>query len=287
VCLGPTYVTIDSLQAELESVKAQQQTVSTTLSPPNAGNDASAIRSLVSSVMEEWRVNHELPQTQRPFSPHEVEAVNNPHSRASVVSPTTHEPSNKRRCPDSNSKEDSSPLAAQLPPDNLVNAVLDAYFSAVHPFIPMIHESFFRSRLRDPTERPKLIVLIHAMTVCALRYVANERLGRDWLEMHPDALKRSRELVVLSAMEGMSVENVQALLIVAFVHIGDGDARKAWPMIGTLAREVVYLGLHTEPGDDQSGEPCLSSLHSLSPAQVWTETEERRRVFWNVFLLDR
>jgi hypothetical protein len=281
------HVIIDSLQAELESVKAEQQTVSTALGSLNAGNDASAIRSLVSSLMKEWRVNNDLPQTQRPLSRHEVEAVDNPHSRDSVVPPTSHEPSNKRRCPDSKSRESSSPLIAQLPPDNLVHAVLDAYFSVVHPFIPMIHELFFRSRLRDTTERPKLVVLIHAMMVCALRYVANERLARDWLEVHPDALKRSRELVVLSAMEGMSVENVQALSIVAFVHISDGDANKAWPMIGTLAREVVYLGLHTEPGEDQPGDPCLSSFHSLSPAQVWTEAEERRRVFWNVFLLDR
>lgn len=238
--------------------------------------------------MEEWRVNHELPQTHRPLCRHGAEeAVDNPPSRDSVVAPTSHEPSNKRRCPDPDSREGSSPPIAQLPPDNLVNAVLDAYFSAVHPFIPMIHELFFRSRLRDPAERPKLIILIHAMMVCALRYVANVRLARDWLEMHPDALKRSRELVVLSAMDGMSVENVQALLIVAFVHISDGDAKKAWPMIGTLSREVVYLGLHTEPDEDQPGEPCLGSLHSLSPAQVWTEAEERRRVFWNVFLLDR
>ncbi|KAJ5125795.1 hypothetical protein N7448_005109 [Penicillium atrosanguineum] len=145
----------------------------------------------------------------------------------------------------------------------------------------------FRSRLRDPNERPKLVVVLHAMMVCALRYVANERLATDWLETYPDASQRSRELVILSGMDGLSVENLQALVIVTFVHIGDGEANKAWPLIGTLARGVVYLGLHTEPEETQRGEVSLKPLSSLSPARVWTEAEERRRVFWNVFLLDR
>jgi hypothetical protein len=238
--------------------------------------------------MEEWWETHDPPrQPQQPLTRSIAEAGENPQALNSTLAPPDHQSSNKRRCPDTGSRESSSPPSAQLPPDNLVNAVLDAYFSAVHPFIPMIHEMLFRSRLRDSAERPKLIVLIHAMMVCALRYVANERLAEDWLDLHPDALKRSRKLVVLSAMEGMSVETVQALLLVAFVHISDGDAKKAWPMVGTISRAVVYLGLHTEPEEDQSGECCLTSFRSLPSAQVWTEAEERRRVFWNVFLLDR
>lgn len=145
----------------------------------------------------------------------------------------------------------------------------------------------FRSRLRDPTERPKLVIVLHAMMVCALRYVANERLAREWLELHPDALQRSREFVLMAGMDDLSVENAQALIIVAFVHIGDGNANKAWPIIGALARTVVYLGLNNELEEDQLQEPCLKPLSCLPQARVWTEAEERRRVFWNVFLLDR
>ncbi|KAJ5748322.1 uncharacterized protein N7511_010018 [Penicillium nucicola] len=279
---------IDSLEAELKSVKAQQQAASSILSPPNAGSNANAVRDLVSSLMQEWRETHDSPcQPQHPLTQPTVEADANPQSISPALATPHHPPSNKRRCPDTDIREGSSPSAAHFPPDNLLNALLDAYFSVVHPFIPMLHEMVFRSRLRDPTERPKLIVLIHAMMVCALRYVANERLAEEWLQLQPDSLKKSRELVVLSAMEGMSVENVQALLLVAFVHISDGDARKAWPMVGTLARAAVYLGLHAEPEEDQPGERCLTSFRSLSSAQVWTEAEERRRVFWNIFLLDR
>ncbi|KAJ5377850.1 uncharacterized protein N7496_005259 [Penicillium cataractarum] len=206
-------------------------------------------------------------------------------ARDPVVTAADCQPSHKRRCPEPEGRECSA-SSAQLPPDDLINAIIDAYFSVVHPFLPIIHELLFRSRLRDPTERPKLIIVLHAMMVCALRYVAHERLAGEWLGLHPDALQRSRDFVLLAGMDDLSVENVQALIMVAFVHVGDGNANKAWPIIGTLTRAVVYLGLHKEPEEDYPGELCLKPLGCLPQARVWTEVEERRRVFWNVFLLD-
>lgn len=267
-------------------MRIQQQTPSRIPSPANTNHDANAIRGLVSSLMDDWWESHSIPnQSSRQAVNQEIEDDDHSQSRESTMA-ASYQASRKRRCPEPDRRECST-SAAQLPPDKLVNVILDAYFSVVHPFIPIIHEMLFRSRLRDPTERPKLIVVVHAMMVCALRYVANERLSREWLEQYPDALKRSREFVVLSGMDGLSVENLQALIIVAFVHIGDGDASKAWPIIGTLSRAVVYLGLHCEPEEDQPGEPYLKPLRCLTSARVWTEAEERRRVFWNVFLLDR
>ncbi|KAJ5303076.1 hypothetical protein N7476_009875 [Penicillium atrosanguineum] len=278
---------VELLEAELEAVRVHQQPHAIDSCPVNAGHDAGAIRGLVSSLMEEWVQNRPyLNQSQQPGTTSLLEVHDDLPQRDTVLTELTNRQSNKRRHTDQGIPERCH-SSAQIPPDNLVNAILDAYFSIVHPFIPIIHEMLFRSRLRDPNERPKLVVVLHAMMVCALRYVANERLATDWLETYPDASQRSRELVILSGMDGLSVENLQALVIVTFVHIGDGEANKAWPLIGTLARGVVYLGLHTEPEETQRGEVSLKPLSSLSPARVWTEAEERRRVFWNVFLLDR
>ena len=237
--------------------------------------------------MEEWRDKH-TPSGQRHQQAidHTIEVHDSPQPRDPAVTAPDYQPSQKRRCMESRGRESSASLP-QLPPDDLMNAVINAYFSVVHPFIPILHELLFRSRLRDPTERPKLIIVLHAMMVCALRYVAHERLAGEWLGLHPDALQRSRDLVLLAGMDDLSVENVQALIMVAFVHIGDGNANKAWLIIGTLARAVVYLGLHKEPEEDYLGEICLKPLRCLPQARVWTEVEERRRVFWNVFLLDR
>lgn len=59
-----------------------------------------------------------------------------------------------------------------------------------------------------------------------------------------------------------------------------------------MTRTVEHLQLSFE--DDAEGNTGNSSAHRLinrmnflRPSKTWTEGEERRRVFWNVFLLDR
>ncbi|KAI8292533.1 Tropolone cluster transcription factor tropK [Colletotrichum sp. SAR 10_98] len=68
--------------------------------------------------------------------------------------------------------------------------------------------------------------------------------------------------------------------------IGNGDASKAWSIVGSLTRTVEYLQLSIE-SDHREKEPLLKPLPSIDPPQNWTEEEERRRVFWNIFNLDR
>lgn len=57
-------------------------------------------------------------------------------------------------------------------------------------------------------------------------------------------------------------------------------------MIGSLTRTVEYLQLTVEPEEVQR-RSLSSPLRLLQPAADWTESEDRRRIFWNVFLLDR
>ncbi|QMW26525.1 hypothetical protein G4B84_001770 [Aspergillus flavus NRRL3357] len=274
---------VESLEAQLEALSAQNQAVSGIPSPASTVQDVNALRNLVSSLMEEWRENNTPPNDapdQRLNSPPDRDVQD---STTSASGPET---SRKRPCPDPGSSVDYT-SQVDLPPDNLINGILDAYFSVVHPFIPILHEPLLRSRLRDPAERPKLIPLLHAMMVCSLRYVANERLAAEWSTSHPGALQKSRDFVVLSSIDNLSVESAQSLIIIAFVHICDGNGGKAWPIVGALTRAVVYMGLHIEPDEGQQGDPCIEPIRCLPPARVWTEMEERRRVFWNVFLLDR
>ncbi|PIG88103.1 hypothetical protein AARAC_001579 [Aspergillus arachidicola] len=274
---------VESLEAQLEALSAQNQAVSGIPSPASTVQDVNALRNLVSSLMEEWRENNTPPNDapgQRLNSAPDRDVQD---SRMSASGPET---SRKRPCPDPGSSVNYT-SQVDLPPDNLINGILDAYFSVVHPFIPILHEPLFRSRLRDPAERPKLIPLLHAMMVCSLRYVANERLAAEWSTSHPGALQKSRDFVVLSSIDNLSVESAQSLIIIAFVHICDGNGSKAWPIVGALTRAVVYMGLHVEPDEGQQGDPCIEPFRCLPSARVWTEMEERRRVFWNVFLLDR
>jgi hypothetical protein len=39
--------------------------------------------------------------------------------------------------------------------------------------------------------------------------------------------------------------------------------------------------------EDEAVQPICRPFSYLGPAKDWADQEERRRVFWNVFLLDR
>lgn len=71
-------------------------------------------------------------------------------------------------------------------------------------------------------------------------------------------------------------------------QIGNGESEKAWALIGSLTRTVDYLRLTVEPEDNSRTHGGLFRPQSpLAPPVDFIEEEERRRLFWNVFNLDR
>ncbi|KAH7143514.1 fungal-specific transcription factor domain-containing protein, partial [Dactylonectria macrodidyma] len=174
--------------------------------------------------------------------------------------------------------EDCTP---DLPDERAIEEVLKSYFSHVHPWMPIIHESRFRQRLNDDVEREKLYLVLQAMIIIASRYV-DDGSGFDTESASQEKTESHRDWVVAKAMKHLSVESLQALLIIAFNDVSS----QAWPLVGSLTRMADYLQLTVE--HDELQRPSYSQPYkSLSTAKDWTEAEERRRVFWNVFSLDR
>ncbi|KAF4470740.1 hypothetical protein FALBO_2341 [Fusarium albosuccineum] len=168
---------------------------------------------------------------------------------------------------------------------DILDDLLDAYFSHIQPWIPMINMRDFRARARRDNDHA-LKVVLQAMAVACLRYVERdgELLPTDYVTTET---RRLRRLVLLDALDGLTVENLQALTMIAFTDIGDGNLDKAWPIIGSLTRTVEYMELSVETEDRQQRPAVLPSPSCLSPPVEWVEEEERRRVFWNIFILDR
>ena len=105
--------------------------------------------------------------------------------------------------------------STKLPPPEPLEAIIDAYFSVIQPWIPIVHETYFRRRLDDDEQRPRLIVLLHAMVVAAARFAddADRNINVRDIDVWTS---RSRKMVKLAAMEGLSVENLQALIIIVY-----------------------------------------------------------------------
>lgn len=111
--------------------------------------------------------------------------------------------------------EDLENITTSLPPPDLLEDVINVYFNIIQPWIPILHETQFRRRVHDPEQLPRLVVVLHAMVVAALRYVDSPETRPSAQEVERRAL-RSRNIVILNAMDQLSVENLQALVILAF-----------------------------------------------------------------------
>ncbi|KAM0420316.1 hypothetical protein ACHAPT_011858 [Fusarium lateritium] len=102
----------------------------------------------------------------------------------------------------------------------VLDDLIDAYFSHVQPWIPMINMRDFRTRAQDSGDQVK--VVLQAMAVAALRHVEpdGEPLSPGFVKRETCKLRRT---VLLDALDGLTVENLQALTIIAFSDVSDSE----------------------------------------------------------------
>ncbi|RBA09090.1 hypothetical protein FPRO05_07370 [Fusarium proliferatum] len=163
--------------------------------------------------------------------------------------------------------------------------LVEAHFDNIQPWIPMIIMRGFHDRIQKDTEH-RMTIVLEAMMIASLRYVEINGNPLDNTFINSE-VARLRKRVIMDAMEGLTTENLQALIMIAFTEIGNGNLEKAWPVIGSLTRTVEYMGLSVESEVHQRKRGLLSDSPSLPEPRDWLEEEERRRIFWNVFILDR
>lgn len=109
-------------------------------------------------------------------------------------------------------------ILSSLPFPRLLDAIVDTYFSKIHPWIPLLHEGRFRTRLEHPNERSNSAVVLHALVAITMKHVRFEDLGFKKEEAIRQ-INLSRNLVILNGMDSLSVENLQALTLIAFDHV--------------------------------------------------------------------
>lgn len=101
-----------------------------------------------------------------------------------------------------------------LPPDDLMDDLVELYFHNMHPWIPILHTRQFRERMTVNLQRQKLTTLFHSIISLCVRFSEDPRLASA--EVRDRFSKRSRDIVILQSMEKFSVENLQALIICTF-----------------------------------------------------------------------
>lgn len=173
-------------------------------------------------------------------------------------------------------------------PESVVLGLVAWYFDDIHRWIPVLHQRRFRERLNNPDGRSYINIILLAITSLSLRFKRPPSISE---ELGEAISTRCRHAVILRSMECFSVESLQALVILAFDIIGRGQGPSSWSIVGSMTRTVEQLRLDTESTDADSSGPdvdyLIRRMTFLPRAKSWIEEEERRRVFWCVFMMDR
>ncbi|KAJ5777420.1 hypothetical protein N7520_000666 [Penicillium odoratum] len=129
-------------------------------------------------------------------------------------------------------------------PAAIMSELVDLYCISIHPWIPILHMENFRQRMQLAEERPRITCVLHAIIAVCIRFCRNELLQDE--ETKSKIAEKSRQKVILDSTETFSVDNLQALVIIAFETIGRGRGPSSWSIVGSMVGTVEHLQLNVE-----------------------------------------
>ncbi|SCV71282.1 BQ2448_2870 [Microbotryum intermedium] len=182
---------------------------------------------------------------------------------------------------------EASSVPNDLPPHDLLLTLLDLFFIHVAPWTPFVRRDIseaLRTASKNENEWP---ILIYGIVVASLRFSFDPRWNN--LESKEVYRERAKRKVVMYSMGSTSVASIEALMLVALDDVGANTTPAAWGALALTTRSAAHMSLHKEemnalrPSDARGVSPMQLLNRSTSHA----EAEERRRLFWAIFVLDR
>lgn len=109
--------------------------------------------------------------------------------------------------------------SSEIIPPEIMDELVDFYHFNIHPWIPIIHMATFRERMQLVHEHPRITCILHAMIAVCVRFSRNDHFPDE--EIKSRLAEKSRQKVILDSTESFSVENLQALVILAFETVSN------------------------------------------------------------------
>ncbi|KAM0716324.1 hypothetical protein Q7P37_007769 [Cladosporium fusiforme] len=169
----------------------------------------------------------------------------------------------------------------RLPTKRNLDLIIDTYLRSVHWFMMLFHERSFRSRYEEFLAtgiRSKADASFYQflLVVCVLGCQYMEKsavLDQDLslADFQKKALKYL-ELNIMSICEDSELTSIQICVLLGSFYLYTGRPNLGFVVLGSGIRCAHALGLHKE-----SSWPRLTEEHA----------EERRRVWWALFIFDR
>ena len=176
-----------------------------------------------------------------------------------------------------------------LPPYDLLYTLVDLYFKHVNSWLPLLNKKTTMDALFGPASLEEADrILLQAIVATSLRFSSDPRLTTESKQQYHDI---SKQRVQLYGLETSSVRALQALVILALDVTGDTNGPPGWNLLALISRSLVQLGLSVETTSSMTHPtyPSIATLRVsvLPEPKSWIEDEERRRLFWAVYFLDR
>ncbi|CAG8924565.1 unnamed protein product [Penicillium salamii] len=189
----------------------------------------------------------------------------------------------------SNQEQSLADPDLDLPPYDLLYALVDLYFEHINSWCPIFHrrttlDTFFGPAPLEEADR----MVLYAIVATTLRFSSDARLNDQNRKRYHNSAKQK---VLFYGLENSSVKALQALVILALDLVGSSNGPPGWKLLALITRSVVQLGLAVE-SKSSLVNPLYPSIYTLravtlSEPDSWIEDESRRRLFWMVYLLDR
>ena len=228
------------------------------------------------------------------------------HTPGTSFWPSTAEPPPSTLSPPSpadNTVADSSPLtsdpnykAEEYLPGEVIQRLLDIYQAFVHPHWPIIYMPSITS-LRSLQETTP--ILFEAILAVASATFDSHRDASDTdpapsttLDLYFGQSKQTLQSAwssgelsahfanrvkarILNGQFSRSISTIQAAILVSVVEMGSGNNSSSWHYGGIACRIALDMNLHRE------------SARSTGKPRSNAEIQERRRVLWACFILDK
>ncbi|KAH9997183.1 fungal-specific transcription factor domain-containing protein [Xylariaceae sp. FL0662B] len=150
-------------------------------------------------------------------------------------------------------------------------AIID-YFSDIHPWFPIVSKR--RMNITYPLWDAGADV---AMLYLAMKLVTSQPQDGFLASENYLYTASKRFIALLESVGTVSLQYLQALLLVALYEYGQGIYPAAWMTVAQCVRYSDFIGLPS----------YKESSTVLGRPGAWMEAEERRRTWWGVYVMDR
>jgi hypothetical protein len=215
-------------------------------------------------------------------------AVNAVQSYRDEASDPLRPPHKKRRIQSDESasidpQDEANTISATSPTDQRGSkGVVDTYLSCIQPWLSIIHDPSFRKQLQGQQLSKPAKVVLQAMLVATLPYTELDTICNTTMPRH---VNEARHSVMSTALETTCIEHLQALLILTYAEIIDGNIRRAMSLLGLITNQLEMIEIDHERSDVKDNRAAYH--FSRTTSSDWIGDEEERRVVWNVQILSR